>query len=151
MKRSEQYVLNMGIPKDRQQYVGVCKFIGKNVAYFPLELSSTQRCFGEHLYDLKIQNVDYYKREDMRLVKSPDLLCIRPFRLHPRPLGCAFKFLCPEVPPKGKPKNFWTMKTKGRELLLRKCLLCANYHTRYFTYISSFLMPTMTLQKALFH
>ena len=44
----------MGIPKDRQQYVGVCKFIGENVAYFPEELSSTQRCFGEHSYDLKI-------------------------------------------------------------------------------------------------
>ena len=68
MKRSEQYVSNMGIPRDRQQYVGVCKFIGENVAYFPEELSYPQRCFGEHFYDLKIQNVDYYKREDMRLL-----------------------------------------------------------------------------------
>lgn len=85
------------------------------------------------------------------LVKFPDLLCKCPFRLHPRPLGCAFKFLCLEVPPNEKPKNFWTVKRKGRELLFRKCFLCANYYTKYFTYIPSFLMPTMTLQKALFH
>lgn len=152
MKRSEQYVLNMGNSYDSSSMLGYVN-LQEKMWYIFQRVEFYSKMFWEHFCDLKIQNVDYSSKGKYEtLVKFPDLLCKMPlFRLHPRPLGCAFKFQCLEVPPNEKPKNFWTVQRKGRELLFRKCFLCANYYTKYFTYISSFLMPTMTLQKALFH
>lgn len=62
-----------------------------------------------------MQNVNYFKREYMRLAKkSPDLLLDTPLGYIHDPL-VYFEFLCSKGTPKEKSKNFWTVERKGRE------------------------------------